>query len=123
MAKKWSDVAASAAFQSLTPEEQEEARLQYFDEIIAPQVPDDDLESVREMFDADTRSRAPESGHGAIRTKPVITTLDGDDEQQYRDWMRHIGHTRERGYNVDDNFTGQDYDYRGYFNKNGPVDL
>lgn len=58
MAKKWSDVAASSAFQALSLDEQEDARQQYFDEIVAPQVSDGDLASVREMFDIDTRRPA-----------------------------------------------------------------
>lgn len=37
--------------------------------------------------------------------------------------MNAIGHTREAGYAVDPNFTGNDYDYRGYFAKYGPVQL
>ena len=43
------------------------------------------------------------------------------DEAAYRDWMRAIGHTKEAGYFVDDNFNGTNYDYRGYFKKYGPV--
>lgn len=54
MAKKWSDVAASAAFQSLSLEEQEEARNQYFDGVIAPQVDPSELSVVRDQFLADT---------------------------------------------------------------------
>ena len=54
MAKKWSDVAASAAFQSLSLEEQEEARNQYFEGVIAPQVDPSELSVVRDQFLADT---------------------------------------------------------------------
>lgn len=59
MTKKWSDVAASAAFQSLSFDEQEEARQQYFAEVVAPQV-GDDVDNARMQFDADTAiKRAP----------------------------------------------------------------
>jgi hypothetical protein len=54
---------------------------------------------------------------------PQTTVLPPAQEQAYRQWMDKIGHTRDRGYRVDENFNGQDYDYRGYFQENGPVDL
>lgn len=54
MAKKWSDVAASSAFQALSLEEQEEARNQYFASVIAPQVPEEDLSVARDQFFATT---------------------------------------------------------------------
>ena len=63
MARKWSDVAASAAFQALSFEEQEEARRQYFEEIISPQVPESDVSLARDQFFADTAIR-PSAGGG-----------------------------------------------------------
>jgi hypothetical protein len=65
MAKKWSDVAASAAFQALSFEEQEEARRQYFEQIIAPQVPEEDVALARDQFFADT-TRSAGGGRGSI---------------------------------------------------------
>ena len=65
MAKKWSDVAASAAFQALSFEEQEEARRQYFEQIIAPQVPEEDISLARDQFFADT-TRSAGGGRGFI---------------------------------------------------------
>jgi hypothetical protein len=53
--------------------------------------------------------------------KSYDTHLDPAKEKAYRVWMNKIGHTKTGGYRVDDNFTGQDYDYRGFFQKNGPV--
>lgn len=61
MAQKWSDVVSSSAFQALSLEEQEEARRQYFDEIVAPKVPDSDRNSVREQFLSETALRPRES--------------------------------------------------------------
>lgn len=51
------------------------------------------------------------------------TALPQDQEQAYRQWMQQIGHTSENGMAVTPDFTGQDYDYRGFFNKFGPVDI
>jgi hypothetical protein len=60
MAKKWSDVAASTAFQALSYEEQEEARRQYFEEVVAPRVPTEDIDLVRGQFLADTTIKRPQ---------------------------------------------------------------
>ncbi|ASL01755.1 hypothetical protein [Xanthomonas citri] len=54
MAKKWVEVASSPAYQALAPEQQEAARSQYWNEVIAPQVPEQERDTVRQQFDADT---------------------------------------------------------------------
>lgn len=81
MAKSWSDVAASSAFQALSFDEKEEARWQYFDSVIAPQVPEEDLDSVRSLFDTDTQLSQPlpegvvpsqaGGGRGAVNPEPA----------------------------------------------------
>jgi len=53
---KWSDVAANPAFQALSFDEQEEARTQYFNEVVAPQVPREEVDAVRGDFFADTQT-------------------------------------------------------------------
>lgn len=126
MAKLWSDVAASSAFQALNTDEQEEARQQYFDEVVAPQVPEEDLGLVRGQFDEDTIHRAAPSSAPMTRgghRGPMVTQLDDGEEQQYRQWMQSIGHTKQAGFNVDDNLTGKDYDYRGFYKKYGAADV
>lgn len=55
--------------------------------------------------------------------KPQTTTLDPDQEAAYRQWLVSIGQQPGSGYNVDDSWTGTDYDYRGFFKKYGPVDV
>jgi hypothetical protein len=55
--------------------------------------------------------------------KALDTKLNPLEEMIYRQWMQQIGHTRDKGFAVDDNFTGENYDYRGYFRKYGPVKL
>lgn len=70
MAKKWSDVAASTAFQALSLDQQEEARQQYFEDVVAPQVPEEDLDVARSQFYADTQktlSRAADTGDESAR--------------------------------------------------------
>jgi hypothetical protein len=49
--------------------------------------------------------------------------LPPDKEALYRQWMQQIGHTYERGYEVDPQFNGTNYDYRGFFTKYGPADV
>jgi len=47
------------------------------------------------------------------------TTLTPTQEALYRAWMQRIGQTSAAGQNVDANFNGGDYDYRGFFKKYG----
>lgn len=56
MAKPWAEVANSDAYKALAPEQQEAARNQYFDTVVAPRAPQDKIESVRAQFDSATRS-------------------------------------------------------------------
>jgi hypothetical protein len=54
--------------------------------------------------------------------EPVkATTLSPLEEQSYRAWLQQIGMTKANGFAIDDNFTGTDYDLRGFFKKYGPV--
>lgn len=48
------------------------------------------------------------------------TQLTPAEEKAYQEWMKKIGHTPEKGMAVDKNLTGANYDYRGWFKKNGP---
>jgi hypothetical protein len=52
---------------------------------------------------------------------PETTKLSADQETQYRGWLDKIGMTQGKGFNLDGNFTGRDYDLRGFFKKYGPV--
>jgi hypothetical protein len=51
------------------------------------------------------------------------TTLAPEEETEYRRWMESIGHTNEAGFAVTPDYTGENYDYRGYFKKYGPVKI
>ena len=55
MAKPWADVAASSEFKALPPDQQDAARGQYFDSVVAPKVPKASLDMARQQFDAQTK--------------------------------------------------------------------
>jgi hypothetical protein len=78
MAMKWSDVAANSAFQALSLGEQEEARNQYFNEVVAPQVPQEEVDSVRSSFLSETRpSPVPESAPAAASSPAPVADAPG----------------------------------------------
>lgn len=54
----WDDVAAKPEFKSLPPEQQEAARNQYFQEVVAPQVPQQYISAAKQQFDEDTGPNA-----------------------------------------------------------------
>lgn len=59
MATPWSQVTQSPAYQALTPDQQEQARQQYFQQVVAPNVKDPaQLDSVRRQFDAATGGKS-----------------------------------------------------------------
>jgi hypothetical protein len=58
--KPWSEVASSPQFQALPAPEKEAARQQYFAEVVAPQVPPEEVENVKSQFDADTKIAEPQ---------------------------------------------------------------
>lgn len=60
MAKPWAEVADSPGFQGLDPEAQESARNKYFEQVVAPRIPEgQDPATIRAQFDAHTRPAAP----------------------------------------------------------------
>jgi hypothetical protein len=73
MAKKWAEVAGSEAFQSLPPTEKETARQQYFNQVVAPQVPEGDLDVARSQFFSSTAFAAPKA-----KAKPVAADAEYD---------------------------------------------
>ena len=55
--KSWAEVEASPEFSALPAAEQDAARQQYFVQVVAPKVPEQDLEIARAQFDKATRIR------------------------------------------------------------------
>ena len=76
MAKKWADVVGSEAFQALPDDQKEVARNQYFDSVVAPQVPETDLDAVRQQF-LSTTSLGPKKAPA----KPAPAPQGGGFEQ------------------------------------------
>ena len=66
MAKPWSDVASSDEFKALDPQQQDQARQQYFDQVVKPQVPAGDLDAARAQF---LQSTAPTSSPSQQRAE------------------------------------------------------
>lgn len=83
MATPWSEVEQSEEYQGLTNRQKQEAREQYFTEVVAPQVPKSDIASAREQFYTETKAPTAEGtrpGSYAARamekTKAVDPTKD-----------------------------------------------
>lgn len=57
MAKKWAEVSGTPEFKAMSPDDQETARGQYFDQVIAPQVGPDQMSDARSAFDSDTKPK------------------------------------------------------------------
>ncbi|EAR3927140.1 hypothetical protein EKE44_20025, partial [Salmonella enterica] len=55
MSKSWDEVVNSAAFSNLSPAQREQARQQYFNEQVAPHVPDSQLPDVERQFYSTTQ--------------------------------------------------------------------
>ncbi|MFM0514257.1 hypothetical protein [Paraburkholderia sp. RL17-373-BIF-A] len=66
MAQPWSAVEANPQYQALPPDQKEAARNQYFQQVVAPKVPDAERATARSQFDAATGPRkAPVSAPSA----------------------------------------------------------
>ena len=59
MPRPWSQVAASPEFAALSRDEQDGARQQYFEQVVAPQVDPADVDTARRQFDTDTKLSTP----------------------------------------------------------------
>ncbi len=81
MAKKWVEVAASPAYQALAPEQQEEARNQYWNEVVAPNVPQAEHAQVRQAFDSDTSRTVNWPGQAPLEAEIVGGTRQSATQQ------------------------------------------
>lgn len=61
MAKSWSEVANSPEYKALPPKEQDAARSEYFDDVYASKVPEEDREAAKKEFLSDTAPKQAES--------------------------------------------------------------
>jgi hypothetical protein len=55
----WNEVQANPEYQKLSPQDKEAARSQYFNDVVAPRVPKEQLTVARQEFDKDTMKAAP----------------------------------------------------------------
>ena len=69
MAEPWAEVAKSDGYRALSSAEREEARNEYWREVVAPRLPVAEMMGVRQAFDADT---APGLLAQWIRAQEVI---------------------------------------------------
>jgi hypothetical protein len=72
MAKAWADVVSSEQFQSLPTDAKEIARQQYFEQVIAPQVPEGDVGLAKDQFLKST-SLTPAAKKVASKATPKAT--------------------------------------------------
>jgi len=70
----WNEVLANPEYQKLSPQDKEFARKEYFDEVVAPKVPKEQLTAARQEFDKDTGPKQQAIGTGA-KTQPWQYTV------------------------------------------------
>jgi len=84
MAKPWAEVANSDGYKSLHPDQQEAARSQYFDQVVAPRAPQDKLAEVRAQFDAATKQQAPQAPVQASEPQSMSEVDSGKQEPKLK---------------------------------------
>ena len=78
MAKTWAEVVGSEGFQALSDADKSAAREQYFDQVVAPQVPEADLGLAREQFFSSRLSPPPKPPpKPPLSRRPTSVTLWG----------------------------------------------
>lgn len=74
---EWAEFAASPEFQELSPEDRNQARIQYFEERIADRVPEGREEEYLSAFMRDTQPDvAPQIGYQQLRTDPEVVAAE-----------------------------------------------
>jgi hypothetical protein len=83
------------------------------------------LIKANEILSAKHRQENPVNEISDLRQEemPQMQLGGNMNENKYRSWMNKIGHTQKAGYNVDENYSGIDYDYRGFYKEFGDVYL
>lgn len=88
MPKPWSAVASSPGYQALPPDQQEAARSQYFDQVVAPQLQPAQVSVARQQFDAQTKAaKAPAAkpeSNGFFKTLSLPANDPGSVENRIR---------------------------------------
>jgi hypothetical protein len=76
MPKPWSAVASSPEYQALSPDQQDAARSQYFDQVVAPQVQPNQLSAARQQFDAQTGRKAAQPTAKSAEHKGMLQRIE-----------------------------------------------
>lgn len=74
MTKKWGEVAASEGFKALSTDQQDDARRQYFEEVVAPRVPKEHRDLAWSEFSADVKPSPVEAGREV--TVPTVNSTE-----------------------------------------------
>ena len=77
MAKSWKEIVALPAYQELPPENQEQVRQAYFDEVVAPSLSYSDLADARSAFDEATAPPPPPKQNASFAGDVVDLTQRG----------------------------------------------
>ncbi|MDE2439724.1 MAG: hypothetical protein KGP14_01775 [Betaproteobacteria bacterium] len=72
--KPWSEVSKSEGYRKLAPEQKDQARKQYFEQVIAPRVSKDDNDKAWQQFDKDTRGKRPPTARDIDPTEGMSNT-------------------------------------------------
>lgn len=89
MAQSWSQVTQNPAYQALPPDQQEAARQQYFQQVVAPQLPDDNARSMaKAQFDKQTGPMAARPDDVVVRPTADQLEAPGIMEQLGRSAVR-----------------------------------
>lgn len=86
----WSDVAAGHGFQALTPGDQQQAREQYFNDVVRPRVPEEDLGAAREQFLRDTTSAAAPKQPRPLSSFVQDRQVDSDTSSVANDYLSSL---------------------------------
>ena len=81
-ARPWGEVAGSEQFRALSPEHQERARELYYQDNVAPRVPQGMEQRAREVFDQDTAGSTLTQGQATIQQQGLVMPQQGAEQEQ-----------------------------------------
>lgn len=88
---KWAEVTAMPEYQALSAEQKEATRKQYFIDVVAPQVPTNQLDATRAAFDEDTRlGTVPEAMRTVKKTAGDAADVVKGVAQGTVDWVKDL---------------------------------
>lgn len=101
--KPWQAVVNSEQYQSLTPDQRMAAQRQYFDQVVAPRVPQEQIEAARNQFFtqySQPRPHAPGGGIPEVRNQVISDNLDRQPEPERGFWQTVGDNVMEAGRQV-----------------------